>query len=283
MQRHVDAWLRSAEPARSALRAERAGGSGFAQTALVFDERGVAAFVKWGAEREVFEAEALALVRLAGSGTLRVPGRPAVLEGPNGLIMEGIPRGEKDLGFDRRLGRGLARLHRACESERFGFEVPTFLGATRQANDWLADWSEFFLSRRLEPLLRAVRGRSDRLDGLAESLLRRARDLLEPLAPTPRLVHGDLWSGNVLCDERGEPVLIDPAACYAHHELELGMTSLFGGFGRDFYDSYHEVLPRDPGTSDRVALYRLLHLLNHVSLFGGSYLPQCLDLARRLC
>ena len=69
---------------------------------------------------------------------------------------------------------------------------------------------------------------------------------------------------------------------FAPAELELGMTSLFGGFGADFERAYDEVLPPSPGRTQRVALYRLLYLLNHVNLFGGSYLSSCLEVVRRL-
>lgn len=275
-------WLGADEASRFA-RVEAAGGSGFARTAFVTDADGRTAFVKWGASAETFRAEALGLERLAGCGRLRLPGRAQATRRPPALIMEAVVTGRRSDRFERLLGRGLAELHRSSGAERFGFEQATFLGATRQSNDWDASWSSFFLEQRLRPQLLGVRGLSSRLDALTEPLARRAEELLDGLDPEPRLVHGDLWSGNVLSDEDGRPVLIDPAVFYGHHEYELGMTSLFGGFGPAFYDAYHEVLVADSGTRDRVALYRLIHLLNHVSLFGSSYLSQTLDLARRLC
>lgn len=41
---------------------------------------------------------------------------------------------------------------------------------------------------------------------------------------------GDLWSGNVSGDEDGRPVLFDPAPYYGHHEADLGIARMFGGF-----------------------------------------------------
>ena len=73
-------------------------------------------------------------------------------------------------------------------------------------------------------------------------------------------------------DRYGKPMLIDPAAYVGHHEADLAMTELFGGFAPRFYDVYHEIIPKESGYSDRRDIYNLYHLLNHLNLFGGSYL-----------
>ena len=57
-----------------------------------------------------------------------------------------------------------------------------------------------------------------------------------------------------------------------HAEAELAMTELFGGFPRQFYEAYGEANPLRPGYAHRREIYNLYHLLNHLNLFGGSYL-----------
>jgi protein-ribulosamine 3-kinase len=74
--------------------------------------------------------------------------------------------------------------------------------------------------------------------------------------------------------DQGEPAIIDPAAHYGWAEAELGMTSLFGGFPGEFYDSYNEVNPLEAGWRTRLPIYNLYHVLNHVNLFGTGYLSQ---------
>ena len=68
-------------------------------------------------------------------------------------------------------------------------------------------------------------------------------------------------------------MLIDPAVYYGHPEADLAMTELFGGFGPAFLSAYREVSPLVPGYEGRRDLYNLYHLLNHLNLFGGGYLP----------
>jgi len=98
-------------------------------------------------------------------------------------------------------------------------------------------------------------------------------ELCGPAEPPARL-HGDLWGGNALCDEHGEPVLIDPAVYGGHREIDLAMMKLFGGFGARCFAAYHEAYPLAPGHERRVALYQLYPLLAHVCLFGGGYVAQ---------
>ena len=94
--------------------------------------------------------------------------------------------------------------------------------------------------------------------------------LVEPEKPS--LLHGDLWSGNYIVGNDGRAWLIDPAVYVGHFEADLAMTELFGRFPSDFYRAYSEKNPIDGGYKDRRDLYNLYHLLNHLNLFGGSYL-----------
>ncbi len=58
-------------------------------------------------------------------------------------------------------------------------------------------------------------------------------------------------------------VIFDAASFYGHHEYELGIAGMFGGFDSSFYKSYHSVIPKAPGLQNRIQLYQLFHYLNH--------------------
>ena len=89
----------------------------------------------------------------------------------------------------------------------------------------------------------------------------------------PSLLHGDLWSGNYLFDTTGTPVLIDPDVFYGDREMDLAMTTIFGGFDADFYQAYQTVYPFAPGMQTRLPSYQLYYLLAHLNLFGETYGP----------
>jgi protein-ribulosamine 3-kinase len=246
-------------------------------------------FVKWNDDcpPDLFlrEADGLRELRAAGS-ELTIPEvlRAAPPEGdaPALIVMEYLPpssgRGGRD---DETLGRGLAAIHRR-RAQTFGFATPSYCGPTRQDNTPCASWVEFYGERRLRALVRLLEEQRKIGPGerrTYERLVGRLSELLPP-GPEPSLVHGDLWSGNVLSTARG-PALFDPAVAYADREMEFGITTLFGGFSSRFFEAYEEAWPLPAGWRDRNPIYQLYHLLNHFLIFGGHYGPQALSVALR--
>ncbi len=238
----------------------------------------------------IFEREAEGLAALAAIGALRVP-RPlgTGIEPVSFLVMEAIEEGRRHAGFSVDFGRRFAGLHRFNRSAegcvlRYGFDHDNHIGATPQPNAWTDDWIDFFRRHRLGYQLELARerGLSDpTLDRLGDRLLDRLDELIgEPDEP-PCLLHGDLWSGNFMVGDAGEPVLIDPAAYYGRREADLAMTMLFGGFDSRFYAAYEEVWALAPGSADRLEIYKLYHLLNHLNLFGRGYRDGCVSIMRR--
>jgi fructosamine-3-kinase len=90
---------------------------------------------------------------------------------------------------------------------------------------------------------------------------------------TPALLHGDFWRGNVLFDQQGEPVFLDPAVAYGDREMDIAMSQLFGGFRQEFLEGYQEVYPLDEDWQERLPVYQLYYLLVHLNQFGESYGP----------
>jgi protein-ribulosamine 3-kinase len=235
-------------------------------------------FAKWnaGCAADLFEreAEGLEALRAAGSELVvpRVVAAGAVGAEPGYLVLELLDTGAAP--DDERLGRGLATVHRRS-AEAFGFASVTYCGPTPQDNRPAPGWAEFYRDRRLLPLARQL-GRDL---AVYERLAERLPDLVAPGAP-PSLVHGDLWSGNVLATSRG-PALVDPACAYADREMEFGITTLFGGLSARAFAAYEEAWPLPPGWRERNGLYQVYHLLNHALLFGGGYAGQARRIAAR--
>lgn len=155
---------------------------------------------------------------------------------------------------------------------KYGFWQDNFIGASSQINTAYGSWAEFFRDCRLKPQFRWASHYLGGMGKKVDRLLERAAEVL-PEPEYPSLLHGDLWSGNVVTGNDGKAWLIDPAVSVGHREADLAMTELFGGFPQRFYDAYREAAPLQPGYGERRDFYNLYHLLNHLNLFGSSYLP----------
>lgn len=256
-------------------------GGGINHCEILTLEDGRKLFVKThanGAFQGMYAAEAMALELLAKPGTLALP-KPLVHD-DNYLVLETFTEGKPASDWQEQMGRGLALLHRATRQERFGFESNNFLGATLQVNSWYSNWLEFWRDQRLGYQLRLLRANTSHEDPLikaGEFLLDKLIDILRFDGEPAVLLHGDLWSGNATANEKGQPVIFDPASYYGHREAEFGMMRLFGGFDRHCEDAYREVWPLRDGYERRFQVYKLYHQLNHLNLFGRSYYGGCLD------
>ena len=236
-----------------------------------------------------FTAEAAGLFAIASTGTIAVPhvlgagtddGETA---GYSFLLLDHIVSGEKSASYWETFAGSLASLHKAdCTSfssgKKFGFIENNFIGASEQINVPSDSWVDFFRECRLAPQFKkAARYFDTAMNGKIVTLLDRLeRFITEPASPS--LLHGDLWSGNLMCDSRGKAMLIDPACYCGNREADIAMTELFGGFPRAFYDAYNEAFAFEEGREERRDLYNLYHLLNHLNLFGRAYFSAVCDI-----
>lgn len=235
--------------------------------------------------------EAFGLRTLAATRTVAVasPRLETTSAGRYWLVLPYLERRTAPDSTWQRWGTQLAALHQAEGPQRFGFEHDNHCGATPQKNEWRDDWMAFHRDCRLAPQIRRAREQGLLQDTewrpLEDVLGRLDRWL--PQSPKASLLHGDLWSGNALesTHSSGEPAiaLIDPACSYGDGWADIAMMRLFGGFPETAFAAYERAIGRPDGLEARLDLYQLYHVLNHVNLFGRSYLGQALAIARRYC
>jgi fructosamine-3-kinase len=187
--------------------------------------------------------------------------------------MEWIDLRPLDSKSGARMGDKLADLH-SKSGDRFGWTIDNFIGATPQKNDPCDSWPEFFRDQRLIFQITLAEENGYTIHS-AEPLLGSIETFFDASSlPSPTPLHGDLWGGNAAADEGGDPVLFDPAFYYGDPETDIAFTRFFGGFPQSFYHRYQERIPPRPGWKLRQNLYNLYHVLNHLNLFGSSYLSQ---------
>ncbi len=220
------------------------------------------------------ELEGYMLGELARLSDLPVP-HVHVAE-PDLLVMDFIDNDGRPItaSVERHAAELIAALH-AIPREQFGYARDTLIGPLPQPNPESSRWIPFFRDHRLMHMAQAARregslplplfGRIERLAAHLDAYL------IEPAFPS--LLHGDLWTGNVLVSGNRIVGFVDPAISCGHPEIELAFTTMFGTFGEAFFEAYESRLPLEPGFHElRRDLYNLYPTLVHVRLFGASYL-----------
>lgn len=234
------------------------------------------------APRGGLSTEAFMLHTLAARSPLRVP---AVLRGDDDLLLleylEG--GGRLDQSAQEDAAARIAALH-SVTGPWFGLERDTLIGPLHQPNPATDSWVDFFREHRLLYMTEVARD-AGALPGRTKRLLERLagkldRYIEEPAAPA--LIHGDLWSGNILASNGRITGFVDPAIYYADPEIELAFSTLFATFGEPFFRRYAELAELREGFFEvRRDLYNLYPLLVHAALFGGGYAQEVHRVAER--
>jgi fructosamine-3-kinase len=232
---------------------------------------------------QMFEKEILGLDLLASAKEIPVP--EVVGSGVDGdesfLILRFIESARKSNNFWENFGKNLANLHKHSAAY-FGLDHDNYIGSLFQSNQKHASWAEFFREERLAAQVKLARDNGKMGRETVNSFERFYLKIEEifPIEP-PALIHGDLWGGNFMVDEKGEATIIDPAVYFGHREMDLGMSQLFGGFSHEFYEAYYRQYPLEKGWQNRMDYCNLYPLMVHVNLFGGGYLGSVNSILRK--
>lgn len=221
---------------------------------------------------KMLEKEAQGL-ELLHKGTIRTPKviDQFDIQDRQFLVLEWIEEGLIDGNYWKKFGEDLSNLHQESTTN-FGLEYNNYIGSLQQENDQEQSWETFFVERRIRPLVKSAFDKGL----LDKGHLEKFEDFYTKFAELipsekPSLLHGDLWSGNLLCGKDGQPVFIDPAVYYGHREMDIAMTFMFGGFDSVYLRTYNEQFPLEKGWEKRLEIHNLYPTLVHLNLFGSSY------------
>ena len=276
----IDVWLKK-NGMGNVVRRESVGGGCINKSERLHLDSGMTVFLKQNsaAPVDMFQAEAIGLQALAARNAIKIP--DVIRAEQDFLLIEDLGQGSTSYSFWKSLGESLAKLHSETIPQ-FGFSMDNYCGSTSQENTITDDGFEFFANYRILKLASSAFHRNllERQDLTAlESIAANLSQLIPPQDAV--LIHGDLWSGNIHCAESGDVALIDPAVYWGWAEAELAMTDLFGGFSNQFYESYESNSNIAKDWRERIPLYNLYHLLNHLLLFGTSYLTPIRNISRK--
>ena len=219
------------------------------------------------------EVEARMLRYLARKSPVPVP---SVLHVDSDLLIQEYVSGDShfDATVERDVADHLAALHEVS-ADAFGFPFETLSGPYWQPNPWRDSWIEFFRDYRLlhfaelaheeetlpGPYYRRIESLATRLDEL----------LIEPESPS--LVHGDVWTANLIVEDGRVKAMLDPAIYYAHDELELAYVDRVDAFGEPFVERYRHCRGIEEGFFEtRRHVYAAFHALENVRFFGSELL-----------
>ena len=182
---------------------------------------------------------------------------------------------ENRTGSQEDLARLVAKIHQIKSPDgKFGFEYPYIGAASNFENSFKDSWKEIFLFQRMDKLAKML----EEFDLWDEKDLARYEEVrfviereLDKHKSEPVLLHGDLWAGNFMFDEGERPLVFDPAPLYGDREFDIGVSTVFGGFRKAFYNEYKEIMPMEDGYQERLNFYRLFLQMKYLLRFGPVY------------
>jgi len=243
------------------------------QTARIFncDDRFV---VKVSENSSFLHSEAMMLEFLS-KHSLPIP--EVLLHQDNMLITRYIKNdGSCNEVCEKKIARILAELHQ-IKGDFFGFFEDTTIGPFVQPNRATDDWIEFYKDYRIDHFAKKALNEGRLSNSVYNRLIKLSTNLDQFIhhSPTPSLIHGDIWSGNVLTYQNRIHAFIDPAIYFADREVELAFIAMFGTFSQEFFKEYDRVYPIEKGFwQTRVKIYQIYPVLIHILIYGSSYIRQ---------
>jgi fructosamine-3-kinase len=158
----------------------------------------------------------------------------------------------------------------------YGFNFNTQIGAIEQINDFEDSWVSFFLNKRLNTIFELANKKinmGEFVNKKLKFLLNNMSDFI-PDNPTPILLHGDLWEGNILFNNKKFVGFIDPGSFFGHNEMEVAYLRWFNPpfIDSKFLEKYNGYIKLNKNYLNYEPIYQLYYALCNVALWDKSYI-----------
>ena len=191
--------------------------------------------------------------------------------------------GVKDQNFERNLALDISKIHK-IKNKKFGFDFDTPIGGLKQPSDFSDNWVNFYKNNRLAMVFELINMENPmpkKINSEIEKIINNLENMI-PNNPTPSLIHGDLWEGNILYNNGKLAGLIDPGINFAHNEMELAYLTWFKYVSYKFIDYYSDIIKVKSNYKEYEPIYQLYYCLLNVHLWSREYINHTMKLINKI-
>ena len=170
------------------------------------------------------------------------------------------------------LAKEILKLH-TISNNKYGFDFDAQIGGLKQSNNFVSNWLEFFLNKRLNMIFEKINKKDPLPSPINKKIekLMRSIDSYLPKNPNISLLHGDLWEGNILFNNGKLVGLIDPGIYFGHHEMEISYLTWFKFIDDKFLNFYSNILNIDKYFHTYEPIYQLYFSLLNIYLWDRDF------------
>jgi len=171
------------------------------------------------------------------------------------------------------LAEEILKIH-SVTSDKYGFDFDAQIGGLKQPNNYSSNWINFFRDHRLRIIFELI-NQNEPMPSLINQKLELVIKNLEnliPSKPSISLLHGDLWTGNILFHNKKLVGLIDPGIFFGHNELEIAYLTWFKFADNSFLSHYSNTINIENSYYEYEPIYQIYFCLLNIHLWSRDYI-----------
>jgi len=184
---------------------------------------------------------------------------------------------EKPDKTNRDFLEAIVKIH-SVSNDLYGFGFNTQIGAIEQLNNYENSWSNFYATKRLNPIFELANSQNNMGSDINDKIyfiIKNIKNFI-PDKPPALLLHGDMWDGNILFNNYKFVGFIDPGSFFGHNEMEIAYLRWFKPkfIDSDFLKKYNDYIPLEKNYLEYEFIYQLYYALCNVALWDISYIKE---------
>jgi len=192
---------------------------------------------------------------------------------------------EKPDKTNRDFLEAIVKIH-SVSNDLYGFGFNTQIGAIEQLNNYENTWSNFYATKRLNPIFELANSQNNMGSDINDKIyfiIKNIKNFI-PDKPPALLLHGDMWDGNILFDNYKFVGFIDPGSFFGHNEMEIAYLRWFKPkfIDSDFLKKYNDYIPLEKNYLEYEFIYQLYYALCNVALWDISYIKEVKKLINKI-